>query len=427
MTDGPRLECPRCGTPEPEPMLGSGCRTCALEGHAVNLTTVSDLQATAALLASSELRDRPFTQWRYAEALGLSAAEGVSLGEGGTPLLPAPALAESLGVRRIWIKDESRNPTWSFKDRAAALAASHARRLGRRGLVVASTGNAAAATAAYARRAGLVGLVLFAKSPPVQPVMEAFVRAYGGVVLAAPTKPDRWSLMRHAVEELGFFPNSNFSNPPLGNVPWAVDGYRAIALEIWEQLDRRSPDVVVFPIGHGDAVHGVYKAFRDLAELGLSTMPALGGGEIYGSLSKALSEDTDVPPAVPVERETVAFSIATGQSTYQALLALRGSDGWVEQVSDEDVLAAQRLLAEAEGLFVETASAAALAALRRRRAAGLLDPEGEVVVVSTSAGVKAVGAMRFEDEIPLTTEPAELEAAVERAARAIEAGRRASR
>jgi threonine synthase len=365
----------------------------------VNLTTVSDLEKTSSLLRSAELERRPFTQSRYAEVLGIAA----------------PQLARRLDMRRIWVKDESRNPTWSFKDRAASLAASHALRLGQRGLVVASTGNAAAATAAYASRAGLPALVILAKDPPVQPVMEAFVRAYGGQVVAAPTKADRWALMRHAVDELGFFPNSNFADPPLGNTPWAVDGYRALGFELWEQLGRRAPGTIVFPVGHGDALYGVYKAFRDLSEFGLSAMPAFGAAEIFGSLARAFQDELDAPPAVPVDRDTAAYSIATSQSTYQALDALRRSNGWAEQVADEAVLAAQRLLAETEGIFAETASAAALAAVRQRLDRGLLAPDEEIVIVSTSAGVKAVGVMRFEDEIPLIVEHEQLAALASRA------------
>jgi threonine synthase len=357
----------------------------------VNLTTVSDLEKTSSLLRSAELERRPFTQSRYAEVLGIAASELVSLGEGGTPLLAAPQLARRLDMRRIWVKDESRNPTWSFKDRAASLAASHALRLGQRGLVVASTGNAAAATAAYASRAGLPALVILAKDPPVQPVMEAFVR------------------------ELGFFPNSNFADPPLGNTPWAVDGYRALGFELWEQLGRRAPGTIVFPVGHGDALYGVYKAFRDLSEFGLSAMPAFGAAEIFGSLARAFQDELDAPPAVPVDRDTAAYSIATSQSTYQALDALRRSNGWAEQVADEAVLAAQRLLAETEGIFAETASAAALAAVRQRLDRGLLAPDEEIVIVSTSAGVKAVGVMRFEDEIPLIVEHEQLAALASRA------------
>lgn len=409
----PALECPRCGRREPEPRFGSGCASCGVDGVTVNLTTVSDLEATAALLTSGRLDGRAFTQMRYAEALGIDETDDVGLGEGGTPLLEAPELARRLGVRRIWVKDDSRNPTWSFKDRAASLAAAHARRLGCRGLVVASTGNAAAATAAYARRAGLVPLVLFAQSPPVHPVMESYVRAYRGLVVAAPTKPERWSLMRYAVEELGFFPNSNFSNPPLGNAPWAVDGYRALGLEIWEQLGRRAPGSIIFPIGHGDAVYGVFKAFTELAELGLSAMPVLGGGEIYGSLSRAFAEGSETPPPVTVDRDTVASSIAVSQSTYQALHALRGSGGWIEQVADDDVLRAQRLLVECEGMFVETTSAVGLAALVQRLGSGAVDPQDDVVLVNTSSGLKSAGAIPLGGEIPLLTDNDELAVLVE--------------
>ncbi|MGH3134344.1 MAG: threonine synthase [Gaiellaceae bacterium] len=377
---------------------------------------MTDLERLADLLSSDELRRRPFDQWRYAEALGVDRSQRVSLGEGGTPLVDAPRLAEVVGLRKLWIKDESRNPTWSFKDRAASLAASHARRLGCPGLVVASTGNAAAATAAYARRAGLLALVLFAKSPPVQPVMEASVRAYDVLVAAAPTKPERWSLMQHAVGELGFFPNSNFSNPPLGNTPLAIAGYRTLGLEIWEQLDRRAPDAIVFPVGHGDAIYGVYRAFRDLAELGLADTPRLGAGEIYGSLSRALADGLEVPPHVPVDRDTVAFSIATSQSTYQALHALRESRGWVVEVPDDAVLEARRTLVETEGLFVETTAAVSLVALRHQLEAGLVDPGDEVVLVSTASGMKALDTVSRAEEIPVITERSELERLIERAA-----------
>lgn len=409
MTVGPQLACPRCGEREAAPKLGQGCVRCQQDGVSVNLAVVTDLEAMQALLASDDLERRPFSQWRYAEALAFPAAESVSLGEGGTPLIEAPALARRVGGRRMWIKDESQNPTWSFKDRAASLAASVALQSGARGLVASSTGNAAAATAAYARRAGLPALILFAKRPPVAPTMEAFVRAFGGVVVAAETKPERWKLMRHAVDELGFFPNSNFADPPLGNTPWAVAGYRAIGLEIWEQLGRRAPDEIVFPVGHGDAIYGVFTAFRDLAALGYAQTPALGGAEVYGSLTRALSEGGEAPPAMPVDRNTVAFSIATSQSTYQALSAVRDSGGWVEQVSDEQVQAAQRILLETEGLLVEPASAASLAALVHRREAGSLDREAEIVIVNTSSGLKALDQLRPEREVPLVRGPEELQ------------------
>jgi threonine synthase len=229
--------------------------------------------------------------------------------------------------------------------------------------------------------------------------MAAYVRGYGPTAIATPTKADRWLLMEHAVHELGFFPNSNFARPPLGNTPWAAHAYTTVGFEIWEQLGRRAPELIVLPIGHGEILFGVYKSFRDLRALGLASMPELAGGEVYGSLRRTLASDRDEVAVVPIKRDTVGFSIATAQSTYLAAHALRASGGWVEELSDQELLAAQRLIALTEGLLVETASAAALAALQKQVLAGNVDSEVEVVFVNTSAGVKAVGVMAAEDDV----------------------------
>jgi threonine synthase len=385
------LVCLRCGRSPEDGHPAAGCARCADEGTPAALTTVYDLEAAARTLTSQALAERPPGPLRYRELLPVEAEEAVTLGEGGTPLLPARRLAGELGVREVWIKDESRNPTWSFKDRAASIAASMARREGAAGLAVSSTGNAAAATAAYARAAGVPAVVLFAVG--VDPVMGGMVHGFGVPVVATPTKKDRWVLMRHAVEKLGLFPNSNFADPPVGVDPRVVDGYKAMGLEIWEQLGRRVPHAVYLPVGYGDALFGTYKAFRELREMGLSELPRLSGGEVYGSLSAALRGSGDRVEAVPVDRATVATSIATAQSTYQALHAVRSSGGTVRQVSEEEIVEAQRLLVVTEGLFVEAASAAGLAALRADVDDGAVSRDAEVVVVSTSAGVKSVSAL----------------------------------
>ncbi len=392
------LECLRCRRAPEGGHPATGCARCADEGAPASLTTVYDLEAAARTLRAEDLVRRPPGPLRYRELLPVEAEEAITLGEGGTPLLPAPRLALELGVRRVWIKDESRNPTWSFKDRAASMAASMARREGAAGLVVSSTGNAAAATAAYARAAGLPAVVLFAVG--VDPVMAGLVQGFGIPVVATPTKKDRWVLMRHGVEELGLFPNSNFADPPVGVDPRLVDGYKALGLEVWEQLGYRAPDAIYLPVGYGDGLFGVYKAFRELGEMGFSEVPRFCGGEVYGSLSAALQGSEDRLEAVPVDRPTVASSIATAQSTYQALHAVRSSGGAVRQVSEEEIVEAQRLLVATEGLFVEAASAAGLAALRADVADGAVALDAEVVVVSTSAGVKSVAALGLTELQP---------------------------
>lgn len=309
---------------------------------------------------------------------------------GNTPLLDAPRLAAEIGVRRLWIKDESRGPTSSFKDRAAAIAASHAKALHRPGLVVASTGNAAAATCAHARRAGIPALVLLAHA--VNPLMSEFVAAYGCEVVVTPTKGIRWALMRRCVEELELYPNSNFADPPVGNSPYAVDGYKAIGFEIFEQLGRRLPDHVYLPICYGDALWGLWHGLRELGEMGLAReLPRLSGGEIQGSLEHALATGADTVEPVGEPRATAAFSIAGGPSTWQALTAVRDSGGQVSAIAEDALLDAQELLAEREGLFVETAAAAALAALIAHLAQGRVGSESEIVLVSSSSGLKSLG------------------------------------
>ena len=397
------LECLRCGRAPEGGHPAAGCAPCAEEGAPAALVTVYDLEAAARTFTPERLAQRPPGPLRYAELLPIEAGEAVrSLGEGGTPLLPARFLAEEVGLRAVWIKDESRNPTWSFKDRPAAIAAEVARREGAPGLVVSSTGNAAAATAGAAQASGLPAVVLFAVG--VDPVMAGMVHSFGVPVVATPTKKDRWVLLRHGVLELGLFPVSNFADPPVGVDPRAVDGYAAMGLEIWDQLGSRAPDAVYLPVGYGDGLFGVYKAFRELREMGLAEVPRVSGGEVYGSLAAAVRGSGDRVEAVPVERPTVASSIATAQSTYQALHAVRSSGATVRQVSEGEIVAAHRLLAATEGLSVEAASAAGLAALRADVAEGVVAGDAEVVLVSTSAGVKSVSALGLmEREAPVVS------------------------
>jgi len=396
------LECLRCERrPEGGGHPATGCARCAEQGVPATLVTVYDLEAARRTFTPEHLARRPGGPLRYAELLPIEAGEAErGLREGGTPLLLARRLSEELGLRAVWVKDESRNPTWSFKDRPAAIAAGVALREGAAGLVVSSTGNAAAATAAAARAAGLPAVVLFARG--VDPVMAGMVHGFGITVVATPTKKDRWVLMRHAVEEMGLFPVSNFADPPVGIDPRAMDGYAAMGLEIWEQLGWRAPDAVYLPVGYGDGLFGVYKAFAQLREMGLVEVPRVSGGEVYGSLTAALRGPGDRVEAVPVDRPTVASSIATAQSTYQALHAVRSSGGTVRQVSEAEIEEARRLLAATEGLSVEAASAVALAALRADVAEGAVPSDAEVVLVSTSAGVKSVSALGLaEREAPL--------------------------
>jgi threonine synthase len=372
--------------------INAGCPSCAERDQHANLATVYDL-ARARPEFERAIVERPPGVWRYDALLPFSADRAVTLREGGTPLVDVPRLARHLGLRRVWIKDESRNPTWSFKDRSASLAATHAHELGAPAMVVASTGNAAASVAAYARRAGLPAIVLFARG--VDPIMSAFVRSYGAFVVAAESKADRWVLMRHCVETWTCYPAGSFASPPIGANPFMIDGYKSIGFEIWEQLGRRLPDWVFGPSGYTNALYGILKSFQELGGMGLleeGPMPRFGIAEAYGSLSQAIATDSAVAHAVDLSGlpPTVAISMGTAQNAYQGLLTIRSTRGSATQVSNDAILTAQRLLAETEGIFGETASAAGLAALVEAVDARTIEPDAEVVILLTSTGLKSL-------------------------------------
>lgn len=384
------LECTRCGASSESDPTNLGCPKCRAEGTPAAFSTVYDVDAARGSFRSDVLETRPFGPSRYAELMPRGVGR-FGLAEGATPLLRAEELARRLGVRSIFIKDESRNPTWSFKDRAAAIAAARALEQDCPGLVVSSTGNAAAATSAYAAAANLPAVVLFARG--VDEIMAGFVRSLGGDIVATETKSDRWMFMRRCVEDFGLYPNSNFADPPVGNDPYALDGYKAIAFELWDQLGRRAPTGVVTSVGYGDSLFAIHKAFRELEAMGLAGAPRLIAGERYGSLSRTIERGGDELVKAEIDGPTVGSSIATAQSTYQALLAIRDSRGTVYQVTDEDILRAQRTLVETEGILVEAASAAGIAALVIDGDKGTLNREGDYVFINTSAGIKSIAAM----------------------------------
>jgi len=324
--------------------------------------------------------------WRYLDLLPVAPDDVTTLGEGGTPLVPAPRLAARLGLRELHLKDESRNPTGSFKDRLAAVAVSVARGMGMRVITGSSSGNAGAATAAFAARAGLPCVMLTTRQFPI--AMKTQMAVYGTLLLAAPTVKDRWKIVGEAVERLGWFPVTVFTYPYFGSNCYGIEGYKTIGYEIVDQLGR-APDHVVVPVGAGDAFTGAWKGFREFQRAGVvDTMPVMHAAEVYGPLEHALAEGLDDCVEMPVAAGSVAVSVASNVSTYQALTVLRDTGGAARSATDAEMVAAQRDLAALEGLYVETSSALSVAALPRLVAAGAVDPDSSVVAVLTSTGLK---------------------------------------
>lgn len=380
------LACPRCGTERPDardPYLV--CAPCRDDGYHVNPFPRYDL--TGASARPDPGRPGIFA-WQHLLPLPADARP-VSLREGGTPLLPLTRTAARLGLAELYVKDESRNPTWSYKDRLIAVAVTRAVADGADTVVVSSTGNHGAATAAYAAAAGLRCVALTVESVPL--TMKVLMQSYGADVVALRNPPDRWTLMRQGVEQRGWVPVSGFLNPPAGSNPFGVDGYKTIAYEIATELGR-APDVVIAPTAYGDGLTGVLRGFEDLVTLGVvERVPRMVAAEPLGPYTAALADGFRPGATVPV-RPSVAFSIATPVATFQGYTALVRSGGTAAAATDEEILAEQLRLAREEGLYLEASAVAPLAALAKLRAAGTVAPDESVVLLGTSTGLKDIGA-----------------------------------
>jgi threonine synthase len=254
-------------------------------------------------------------------------------------------------------------------------------------IVSSSTGNAGAAAAAYAAKAGLP-CVVFTTANAVGPLITQ-MRAYGAAVVAVPDKAARWTLMQHAVHAFGWFPTSPFFGPVVGSNPYGIEGYKTLAYEIAEQSDWQVPDCCVLPVCYGDALFGMWRGFEEMRTRGWTDRsPRMIAAEIYGSLGAALREGGDRLPDMPATHETVARSTSATRSTYQALASIRRSGGAACVVGNDAIMRWQRRLAECEGLYVEPASAGALAAIETLRAQGDIGPSDRVVALLTASGLK---------------------------------------
>lgn len=294
------------------------------------------------------------------------------LGEGGTPLV-------ELGGG-VFVKDESRNPTWSHKDRLNRCTVSAAVGIGAEGIVVASSGNHGASAAAYAARAGLSCVVLLSEDAP--PAVASFVRAYGAAVLPVSTDA-RWPLLRQLVDRLGYHPVSNLTVTHTGHA-FGPEGYKSVAYEIF--ADVGLPAAVFVPTGYGELLFGIWKGFDELRMLGVSTgVPRLFSCEpaAGGPLASAMARH--LPAARVAVSPTAAYAIDCSVSGYRGVLALTRSSGAALALTDAELAAAQRELASI-GLWYELSSAAGLAGYRQLGT----EFDGPVVCIATSSGFKDV-------------------------------------
>jgi threonine synthase len=400
-----RLLCSLCGTETPLDAPFDGCRHCAARGMSSNVHPEYEIPSAGEIPHDA---DQPGI-FRYRRLLPVDGASPVSLGEGSTPLVRLDDIGDAHDVT-VLLKDESRNPTWSWKDRLAAVAVTRARSHGTDTVVVATTGNHGAAAAAYAAAAGMRCVALTLSSVP--PTMKTLMQVYGAQVVALAEPADRWHLMRQLVAERGWVPLSGYCDPPVGSNPFGVEGYKTIAYELFEQVGR-VPDVLVIPAAYGDGLAGILRGFEDLRALGLcSTVPRMVAVDPFGAYAAAYA--TDSPTRVQAGT-SLAFSIATTIATEQGLSAVRRSGGTAVAGADDSRLASeQRRLAQSTGLYLENASVAAVAACRELGELGWIRGGETIVIMGTSSGLKdtTATAARLPDVPLIEPSPASLDAAL---------------
>lgn len=375
------MKCVRCEGPMNKNNIFDGCPHCRSEGINVNFTTTYNFKDNK---VNWPIEGEGF--WKYKSFFAIDEnTEPITLQEGNTPLIHLKKLGKILGLNHLYIKDETRNPTWSYKDRLCSVAVTRAVQDGAKVITISSTGNHGASAAAYAAAAGIPCVVF--TLPNVPETMKTLMQSYGAYVIAVPEPNDRLKIMKDCVEKFGWVPISGYVSPPIGSNPYGIDGYKTIAFEIYDQMGD-VPDYVGVPTAYGDGLYGIWKGFKDLHEIGVSKkLPRMYASEIFGSLKDSLSQDADQPITVP-GGWSKSFSIATGIGTYQSLHTLRDSNGLAEVSIDEDTMEMQQLLSSIEGIYGEAASLTPLVAIRKLKEQGKINTDDKIVSLLTSTGLK---------------------------------------
>ena len=343
-----------------------------------------------------ELRRRiqagPHTLWRYADFLPLAGAPRSALPTGWTPLVRADNLARRLGLGELWIKNETANPTHSFKDRVVSVALARAQELGFDTVACASTGNLAGAVGAHAAAAGLPAYVFFPADLEEEKVLNA--GAYGSRLVAVRGNYD--AVNRLCTEVSAEQPAWAFVNINLR--PYYAEGSKTLAFETAEQLGWELPDRVVAPIASGSLFTKVARGYQEFLDAGLleGELPRMNGAQATGCspVAQAYAAGHDV--CRPVKPDTIAKSLAIGNPAdgpYAVELARR-TGGGVDAVDDDAIRAGIRLLAETTGIFTETAGGVTIATLAKLAERGEIDPGERVVAYVTGDGLKTLGAVR---------------------------------
>jgi threonine synthase len=361
-----------------------------------NLDVVIDVKSIHSRYQVEDITSRTdFSLWRYLPLLPVAdpGGEGTPLRAAGwTPLYTPPALAKQLGLEHLWIKDEGRNPTGSFKDRASSVVVARAREIEADVVVTASTGNAGAALAGMSAAIGQKAIIFAPKTAPQAKIAQLLV--YGAeVILVDGNYDSAFDLTIEASQKFGWYCRNTGFNP------FTAEGKKTAALEIWEQIclaqlpDSRPLNVFV-SVGDGNIISGIHKGFKDLLALGwLSAMPRIFGIQSDKSASVANAYFAGNEEIIPIEATTIADSISVDlpRDGVRAVRAARETGGAYITVPDEEIIAGIAELGK-YGIFAEPAGSTAFAGLKKALASGVISAEDPVVVINTGNGLKDVRA-----------------------------------
>src|SRR6267143_2417515 len=378
------LECAACHLEHEARRLLNLCRACGKP-----LLVRYDLQQAARTLKKESLAGRRADLWRYREVLPVENDENiVSLGEGWTPLLQAKNLGKQIGIDQLYIKDESQNPTQSFKARGMSAAVSMAKELGATKLAVPSAGNAAGALAAYAARAGLECFIFMPDDTPRANVVEC-EQTGANVTLMAGLITDCGAEVGRRKDAEGWFDVSTLKEP------YRVEGKKTLGYELGEQLNWDLPDVIIYPTGGGTGLIGMWKAFDEMEQMGWigSKRPRMVTVQAAGCqpIVRAFEEGKRFADEFPNARTTASgLRVPKAIGDFLIIDALRASGGTAIAVTDEELIAATKEIGAAEGIFCAPEGAACLPALKKLLADGSVKANERVVLFNTGSGVKYV-------------------------------------
>jgi threonine synthase len=370
-------------------------------GGSLNLIYNYDLIAER--VSRDDLKSRQGGVWKYTEFLPMESRHKISLGEGESQLVECKRLGKILGFRNLYIKDETRNPTGSFKDRGMTIAISKAVEFGASSVAIASTGSAGGSASAYAAKAGLQCIVLAPTTAPALKVVQ--IGVFGSrIIRTRGSLDDACDLLEKAVKRFGWHDMTT----SLKTNPWLGPGLKTGAYEIADQLDWRSPDWVMVPVGSGSNLTSYWQGFQDFQQLDfIDRLPKMVGTQPSGIAPLVRAHEQNRSPD-NIEPWTERMTIASGIGSLlppdgdTALRAIRDSEGTAVHVSDDDILKAEVHLASEEGIFAEPSGALSVAGAKRLLDAGVIDKDDTVVAVVTGSGLKDPEVLRSNfDKYPV--------------------------